>query len=86
MFSLSREYGLAADEAMMWGKLEQDIDRVAEDLILSGRRAPSMNTMTQLVQDMAAAITEVSYHNVVNLTKRLPHLHCIAGKTRGILG
>ena len=59
MFSLSREYGLAADEAMMWEKLDEDIDRVTQELYESGERVPSSDTITTLVQDMARAICEV---------------------------
>ena len=59
MFSLSGEYGLAPDEAMMWDQLEQDIERVTEEIEAAGQTAPDVDAFSSTVQEMASAVRSV---------------------------
>ena len=60
MFSLSKEYSLAPDESMMWDKLEEDIERVAQEIADAGISAPDVLVFNDVVHGLVKALREVN--------------------------
>ena len=48
---------------MMWEKLEQDIERVTDEIAEAGASVPDMDVFSSTVQEMAAAVREVELDN-----------------------